>query len=204
MTIKKIFLLLIIISPFFWWPILNHSHLVSNIYLQTPKFIKTKITSVFNNTQYIAEFRWNDSNDFNRPIAARVFYNKSELVINELFVYLNNLNPRFYFQAGDGQTDSPSHVEPIAILLLPISFLGFFRLLKNKKPKIILIGLISCFLGYITGQANFYFLFPTALFYLYTSAYEISFWTKKTQFIFLTLLIIYSLFLFFRMDLIFR
>jgi hypothetical protein len=204
MTIKKIFLILIIISPFFWWQFFVKPNLFLKVYSQTPQFIKTKITSIFNNTNYIAEFRWNDATKDNRPLAARFFYNKSELLVNEIFVYINNVNPRFYFQSGDGQTDSPPHIEPIAILLLPVSIMGIFRLIKNKKTKVLLIGLISCFIAYITGQPNFYFLFPTALFYLYLSAYEISFWKKKSQLIFFTILIIYSLFLFFRVNLIFR
>jgi hypothetical protein len=198
MTIKKIFLILIIISPFFWWQFFTKSNSIFTNYSQTPQFIKNKITSIFVDTRYIAEFRWNDATKDNRPIAARVFYNKSQLLVSQLFVYINNLNPRFYFQSGSGGVDSPSKVEPIAILLLPVSFMGIFRLIKNKKFKIIIFGLLSCFLGFITNQVNFYFLFPTALFYLYTSAYEISFWKKKTQFIFLIILIIYSLYLFFR------
>jgi hypothetical protein len=204
MTIKKIFIILIIISPFFWWQFITKPNFILKNYSQIPSFIKNKTTSIFRNTQYIAEFRWNDSTKDNRPLASRFFYNKSELILNEFIIYLNNLNPRFYFQSGSGQLDSPPKTEPIAVLLLPISFMGIFRLIKNKKTKIIFIGLISCFLGYITGQISFYFLFPTALFYLYTSAYEISFWTKKTQYLFLTLLIIYSLFLFFRVNFIFR
>ncbi|MFA5750282.1 MAG: hypothetical protein WC895_03610 [Candidatus Shapirobacteria bacterium] len=204
MTIKKIFLILIIISPIFWWQFLAKPNKIFQEYKQIPLFIKNKVSSIFKNTQYIAEFRWNDTTKDNRPIAARFFYNKSQLIVGESIIYLNNLNPRFYFQSGSGQPDSPPQIEPIAILLLPISFMGIFRLIKNKKFKIIFVGLISCFFGYITGQINFYFLFSTALFYLYTSAYEISFWTKKTQRIFFSILIIYSLFLFFRVNLIFR
>lgn len=204
MTVKKIFLFLIIISPFFWWQFISKPNLIFPQYSQTPKFIKTKVTSVFSHTQYISEFRWNDATKNNRPVAARVFYNKSQLLVNEFIIYLNGLNPRFYFQSGSGQTDSPPQIEPIAILLLPISFMGILKLAKNSRFKIIFIGFLSCFPGFITGQNSLYFLFPTALFYLYASAYEISFWPKKTQKIFLILLMTYTVFLFLRVNLIFN
>lgn len=202
MTIKKLFILLIIISPFFWWQFLSKPNLIFQKYIQSLKFIQTKISSIFTNTQYISEFRWNDATKDNRPFAARFFYNKSQLLINEFIYYLNGLNPRYYFQSGSGQTDCPPNIEPIAIFLLPISLLGIFRLIKKSHFKILIIGLISCFLGYITGQNSFYFFFPTALFYLYTGAYELSFWSKKYLYIFLAFLIIYSVFLFFRVNLI--
>jgi hypothetical protein len=196
MSLKKIFFIILVISPFFWWQFFNTKNKILSDYYQAPSFIKNKISSIFINTQYIDEFRWNDATKDNRPLIGKFFYNKSQYLITEFIIYLNNLNPRFYFQSGSGQTDSPPQIEPIAILLLPCSFLGIFRLAKKSKFKTLIVGIISCFLGYITGHTSFYFLFPTALFYLYTSSYEIISWHKKNQIIFLSFLIIYSLFLF--------
>jgi len=198
MSLKKILVILILISPFFWWQIINKSNFFIKQYRQIPSFVKNKISSVFENTSKIDEFRWNDVTRDNRPIFGKLFYNKSQLLVAEAINYLNNLNPRFYFQSGSGQLDSPPQIEPIAILLLPCSILGIFRLIKKNQFKILLIGLLSCFLGFITGQTNFYFLFPTAIFYLYTSAHEISFWKPKNQKIFLSILFAYTIFLFFR------
>lgn len=204
MSLKKIFLLLLLISPFFWWQFLNRQNPIFSEYAKTPSYIQNKVSSIFRNTQYIDEFRWNDLTKDNRPLAAKFFYNKSRFISDEFIIYLNNLNPRFYFQSGSGQVDSPPQIEPIAILLLPISFIGIFKLIHAKKFKTILIGLISCFLGYIAGQTNIYFLFPTGLFYLYTGAYTLSFWSPKNQKIFLFILILYSIFLFLRVNLIFN
>lgn len=201
MKTVKILLILIILSPFFWWQLINPNNELVNNYSLAPSFIKNKITSIFTNTQYIDEFRWNDMIQ-DHPIVGKFFYNKSNFFFKEIIIYLNNLNPRFYFQSGSGLTDSPPKIEPIAIILLPISILGIFKLLK-KTPFIILATLcLSCALGYFTGHPSIYFLFPTAFFYLYTSAYEISFWKTKNQLIYLSFFLLYSVFLFLRVKLI--
>ena len=204
MSFKKIFILLIIISPFFWWQLLNSQNQILSDYSKTPILIKNKISSIFNNNQYSEEFRWDNTTKNSPTVIGKKVYYKYHSLLNEGVKYINNLNPRFYFQSGSGQPDSPPQVEPIAILLLPISFLGIFKLIKKFKFKFLFIALISCFFAFITGQISFYFLFPTALFYLYTAAYEIFSWNLKYQKIFLSLLIIYSLFLFLRVNFIFN
>lgn len=198
MSLNKIFIILILISPFFWWQFLNKHNQIFFEYRQTPTYIKNKVASIFLNTKYIDEFRWNDVTINNHSLIGKLFYNKAHLVITEIVTYFNNLNPRFYFQSGSGQTDSPPQIEPIAFLILPCSLLGIFKLIKKYKYKIIILAVISCFFGYITGHSNIYYLFPTFLFYLFAGAYEIFFWTRNKQTIFLSILFIYSLFLFFR------
>lgn len=202
MKIKNIFILLIVISPFFWWQFITNKNKIFSEYRQIPNYINNKISSIFRDTRSIDEFRWNDITKDNRPFWGKFFYNKSHLLVSESIIYLNNLNPRFYFQSGSGQADSPPKIEPIAILLLPCAFLGLYKLVNKYKFKYLLIGLLSVFFGYITGQYNLYFLFPTALFYLYCSAYEISFWKYKNQKYFLSFLITYSLYIFLRVFLI--
>jgi hypothetical protein len=204
MNLKKIFIILLLISPFFWWQIINQKNNFISEYRQIPSYTKNKISSIFSNTQYIDEFRWNDVTKDNRTFWGKFFYNKSQLLISESIIYLNNLNPRFYFQSGSGQIDSPPNIEPIVIFLLPISFLGLFKLIKKNGIKFLLIGIFSVFLGYITGHYSFYFLFPTALFYLYSSAYEISLWKSKNQKLFLSLLFVYSLYLFLRVFILYK
>jgi len=198
MKLKNIFLILILLSPFFWWQFLSKQNKIFFEYQQSPFYIKNKISSIFKNTQYIDEFRWNDATKDGRPFLGKFFYNKSYLLISESIIYLNNLNPRFYFQSGSGQIDSPPNIEPIASILLPISFLGIFKLIKKKNYKFLLIGLFSVLLGYLTGHSTIYFLFPMALFYLYSSAYQISCLNIKKQKIFFLIFITYSLFLFLR------
>ncbi|MFA5532028.1 MAG: hypothetical protein WDA13_00315 [Candidatus Shapirobacteria bacterium] len=203
MSFKKIFILLILISPFFWWQFLNNQNQILSNYSKIPNFFGNKISSITNNDQYSEEFRWNNTINTPSIIAKKVYY-QTQSLLSEGVKYVNNLNPRFYFQSGSGQTDSPPQVEPIAIFLLPISFIGIFKLIKKFKFKILLIALASCLLAFMTGQISFYFLFPTALFYLYAAAYEIFSWKLKYQKIFLSLLIIYSLFLFLRVNFIFN
>lgn len=198
----KLFIFTLIISPLFWWQLISPQKQILSTYSNFPGYIHQKLSSLLLNTQYIDEFRWNDSSKDNRPLIGHFFYNKARIILDQIPIYLNNLNPRFYFQSGSGQIDSPPQVEPIIFLLFPISFAGIFRLIKNKKSKVILLGLISPIFGYLTGQTNFYFLFPTAIFYLYTAAYEVSFWKKKSILTYLTIISIYSLFLFFRVILI--
>lgn len=204
MKTKNIYLILLLISPFFWWQFLVNQNKIIFEYKKIPSYINKKVTSIFTNTKYIDEFRWNDVTKDNRPFWGRFFYNKSQLLVSESIIYLNNLNPRFYFQSGTGQLDSPPKIEPIAILLLPVTIVGLYRLIIKYKLKYLLIGLLSVLLGYISGQYNLYFLFPTALFYLYCSAYEISFWKPKNKKIFLLIFSIYSLYLFLRVFLITR
>lgn len=204
MKFKYIFILLIIISPFFWWQFLVRPNNILSEYQKIPSYIKIKTDSIFKNTNEIDEFRWNDQTKYNRPLLGKFFYNKSQLLIYESIIYLNNLNPRFYFQSGSGQSDSPPQIEPIAFILLPLTIVGLFKLIYKNNLKYIFILLTSVFLGYITGQYNFYFIFPTALFYLYCSAYEISLWKSKNQKIFLSIFILYSIFLFLRVFLITR
>lgn len=195
MNIKlKIFIFLLLISPIFWWQFINHNNPLDQ-YSKTFIYVKNKTSSIFTNTKYIDEFRWND-NLQNRSIVGRVFYNKSRFVFDQVFYYLNILSPRFYFQSGTGQPDSPPQVELIPFLLFPISFLGIFKIIKKQKYKTLFLFLVSCFPSYITGQSNIYFSFPIALFYLYFSSYELSYWHKKPLLIFLVILSIYSLFIF--------
>ncbi len=198
MKLKKIFIILLILSPFFWWQFFVSPKKIISEYRQIPTYIKNKVGSIFKNTQYIDEFRWNNLTKDNRPISAKVFYNKSHLLVSESIIYLNNLNPRFYFQSGSGQFDSPPQIEPIAIFLLPFSFMGLFKLIQKKNFKVLLFGLFSVLLGYLTGHSSFYFLFPSALFYLYTSAYQISLFKNKQQYLIIILLSVYTLFLFLR------
>jgi len=198
MSLKKIYILLIVISPFFWWQFINKQNQIFLNYLQVPSLILNKTTSIINNTQYSNEFIWNNSAKKDFSYIIKKSYYKIQSLLDESIKYINNLNPRFYFQSGSGQTDSPSKVEPIAILLLPCTFFGILKLFNKYKFKLLFIGLISCFLGYITALNNIYFLFPVALFYLYAAAYEIFSWNKKNQKLFLFILIFYNLFLFFR------
>jgi len=193
-TKLKIFIFLLIISPLFWWQFVNHNNSLVE-YKKTNFYIKEKTSSIFRNTKYIDESRWNDITQ-NRKLVGLFFYNKSRFIFNETFYFLNILNPRFYFQSGSGQSDSPPQVEPILFLLFPVSFLGIFRLIKNKKYKTLLLFPISCFFSYITGQSSLIFSFPVAFLYLYSSSYELSYWKKKTLLWFLLTLTIYSLFIF--------
>lgn len=202
MKFKYIFILLIIISPFFWWQFLAPQNKIIYEYKQVPSYIKNKISSVFKNTLYIDEFRWNDTTKYNRPFIGKLFYNKLQIIVSESIIYLNNLNPRFYFQSGSGQIDSPPQIEPIAFILLPLTIVGLFKLIYKNNLKYISILLTSVFFGYITGHYNLYFLFPASIFYLYCSAYEISLWKNKNQKLFLSLLAIYSIYLFLRVFLI--
>jgi hypothetical protein len=190
----KILLFLFLISPLFWFHLISSPQKIINEYSQTPNYIKQKISTIFSNTQYIDEFRWNDATKDNRPFIGKFFYNKARIAFDQIIVYLNYLNPSLYFQIGQ--------IEIISFLLFPISFAGIFRLLKNKRNKLLFIWLSSCFLVFLTGQQNIYFLLPIAIFYLYFSAYELSFWKKKTLFLFLGVFFIYNLFLFLRSNII--
>jgi hypothetical protein len=190
----KLFLLLFFISPFFWFHLTSSPKEFKSEYSQAPTYIRQKINTVFTDTQYIDEFRWNDATKDNRPFAGKFFYNKSRFLFDQIIIYLNFLNPSLYFQVGK--------IEIIPCLLFPISLAGIFRLLKNKKQKILLLGLLSPIFAYLTQRQNIYFLFPVVFFYLYLAVYELSFWKKKYLTVFLSLIIIYNIFLFLRSTLI--
>lgn len=200
MSFKKIFIFLVIISPFFWWQFFNNKNEIFYYYSSTPKLIKNKVVSIFTNNQFAEEFIWNDTSTSSPFVVGKKIYYSFQTILGEVFKYINNLNPRFYFQSGSGQADSPPNVEPIAILLLPCSILGIFKLFKIYKLKVLFYALISCFLGYITGQTSLYFLFPTAIGYLYSAAFEIYSLKFKYKTIYILILVIYSLFLFFRVN----
>lgn len=186
----KIFLLILLISPIFWHYSITSPQKFISEYSQTPTYIKQKLSSILSDTRRIDEFRWNDITKDNRPLTGNLFYNKIRLIFDQFVVYLNILNPSQYFQFGQ--------IEIIPCLLFPISLAGIFRLLKNKQTKILLIGIFSCFFAFITGQQNIYFIFPTAIFYIYLAAFELSFFKKPALYGVISLLIFYNLFLFFR------
>jgi hypothetical protein len=188
----KLFLLIFFISPFFWFHLINSPNKFITEYSQAPHYLQQKINTLFTNTQYIDEFRWNDVTKDNRPLLGKFFYNKTRFLFDQVIIYLNFLNPSLYFQIGK--------IEIISCLLFPIFIAGIFRLLKNNQQKLFLIGLLTPVLAFLTQRQNIYFLFPVALFYLYLSVYELSFWQKKYLISFLVLLVFYNLFLFLRFN----
>lgn len=186
----KIFLLILLISPIFWHYSITSPQKIISEYSQTPIYIKQKMSSVLSDTRYIDEFRWNDITKDNRPLVGNLFYNKARLFFDQFVVYLNLLNPSRYFQFGS--------IEVIPCILFPVSLAGIFRLLKNKQTKILLIGLFSCFFAFVTGQQSIFFIFPTAVFYIYLASLELSFFKKPALYSTLFLLLFYNLFLFLR------
>lgn len=186
----KIFLLILLVSPIFWHYSVSSPQKFISEYSQTPIYIKQKMSSILSDTRHIDEFRWNDITKDNRPLIGNLFYNKARLIFDQFVVYLNLLNPSRYFQFGQ--------IEIIPCLLFPISLAGIFRLLKNKQSRILLFGLFSCLFAFFTGQESIYFIFPTAGFYIYLAAFELSFFKKPALYSVISLLVCYNLFLFFR------
>lgn len=125
----------------------------------------------------------------------RIFFNKINVLFNEIFLSASFLNPRYYFYSGDGSVLSPGVVEPLAFVLFPFFIIGFINLLNNKKFNLLLFTVIFAFINYFISPQNILFLTPIAIIYFYISIRNIPKPLKKP-------IIFYSLFLITRLILI--
>ena len=192
---NKKYLIIILLSPLFWWTIiLNFPRFITEI-SKDPFYISTQSRFIFSETNLkkVDDLRWYDQTHSLNPFS-QLFFNKITLIINETFEGVGNFGPKTFFFSGDSAGGSPKAVEPIPLILLPVSFLGILRLLKHKS-KILLILPVLALIPLLTGQSTLFYLFPVGFFYIHAGIYELSFWKDKHSRLFLLLFILYSLYL---------
>lgn len=193
MSFRSKYILLLILSPGAWWPLLKINLLLPQ-WLGASSNFGSKINSLLD-TQRIAliqSLRWANLESSGAVfIASKFLYNKATILVSEFMSFLSFFSPRIYFQAGDGSPFSPSNVEPIPILLFPFWAYGIFLCIKNKNYRPIAATVIFALIAFLFGQANLAFLLPVLLLYVYFAAYTI-------QVKYIPLVAIYSIFIIIR------
>jgi hypothetical protein len=79
------------------------------------------------------------------------------------------VNPRLYFQSGDGTELSPKGVEPVSSILFLLWLMGLYYFLSKKQFKHIFISLGFALIAFVIGKRSMAFLFPVLLSYVYFS-----------------------------------
>lgn len=191
---------LIIITPVFWWVLLNFVDVISE-FVKTPLYIQRKFGGIYSveNLRNTVELRWINVETVREGFYPRLFYNKLTVLVDQFFDYLTLFSPKLYFQQGGNGISSPPGVEPIPILLYPFFIMGLHFLIQKKKLLPLTMLFLSSTIAFIADQRNFYFLFPTVIVYLSISNRGLQVIRKKKLLKYFSLiLLIYSGFLFLR------
>jgi len=198
MRTRTLFFLLLLVSPVFWWIILQPSKIFSDV-VKTPSNISNKVANVASEEKVlgIQDMRWAQvDTEGTTSIVSKIFYNKFLTIPDEAIDYLTFLLPKFYFQAGDGSQLSPPGVEPIAAILFPFFIIGTVGLIKEKKLKVFFVILASSFVAYVSGRKTISFLFPVLLGYLYLASVGIlRIRNTKLKKVVIIFVVIYSLYM---------
>lgn len=168
---KKIFFLLLILTPGFWFTFLQPQKVFTEL-SKSPKYFETKINSMFStermtNLNTLKEIGGERS--LVNIVMPEIFYNRISILVDEFFSYTSFITPRFYFQAGDGGKLSPPNTEPIAAILFPMWLFGIVVLIKKKKFLIIYLLFGFALLAFMFGQRDMAFLWPVLIINLYIS-----------------------------------
>lgn len=186
----KELLLLLIVSPAFFWTIW-HVPLFISEWSKVFSYTQRNLSSILapDKLRYIEDMRWNS------PLSGLV-YNKGLVLVDDFFSYLSFFSPRLFFQAGDGTGFSPPAVEPIAGPLFFFWILGLVSAVKKKNFRFFALLFILGVPAFLAGRRNLAYLFPVLLFYILI-AYEgiKSFVSSKNKKFILAIYIVYSLFL---------
>lgn len=167
--LKKVVFVLIA-SPFLIWTLLHFPGILKE-WKKMPDYFRNNIHSIISSDKLskVDEERWNSFGSKNKGNVAKIFYNKGTVILDDLFTVASNLNPRVYFQAGDGTNLSPPKVEPLVFPLFVFWIIGLLKLIKYKNFKLILWSVFFAFFVYIFGQRNMAYLFPILIIYLIIS-----------------------------------
>lgn len=186
MNKKIIYILLILLTPFFWWNLL-HPKIIISEYLKLPQYIKNQQKQYFSVEKLIpvGDTRWHSINSS----IGRIFFNKLYIIPDEIFYGLKTIFPKSFFSPS-------SEPNSISYLLLPFCIIGFLDLIKEKKYLYIYLYFLTILIPIITGQNSKYFLIPTFCLYLYFCSNYLKNLPKKTNIILFILLIIHNLYIF--------
>lgn len=201
MTYHKTFLvffIFLLLSPLTWQLVINRSQVI-DYWRQTPHYIQVHFTQFYPgvNQQNIDAMRWSSSTLGESRHLFTLFFNKYSYFFNHLFDYFYGYKPLLYFNRGDGSTLTSSRVEPVAILLLPLSLYGFYFSLN--RPKRLLAFFLAAIPSFLTNNYFFPFILPIFLFYLYFAALALVKLSLRLQKAYLLVFLIYSVFLFSRL-----
>lgn len=168
---SRIFILLLILTPGFWWLLLRPVEVFTEL-SRAPQYFSQRLQNVYSEDRLakIRTVRWaNRDQKTSTQVMSRLFYNKGTILVDEFFSFTSFLSPRFYFQAGDGSNLSPPGVEPIPFILLPLFIWGIVLSLKRHKHIYLLAMFLLAFLAFLFGQRNMAFLWPVLVMAVYFS-----------------------------------
>ncbi len=182
MKIKLIFLLILFTSPGFWQVFFQPQAFFSQV-IQFPKYVSQTVTAKIKSTEYstrLQEMRWGGRALHREDTISKILYFRHIVILNEMFEFIQNASPKFFFLAGDGSNFSPRRIEPISSILFPFWIIGITTLIREGKKKVGWLFLLFCFIGYISGHKNLVFLFPLFLLQIYICSVGVSLFGKKT------------------------
>lgn len=183
MKVKNIFFLILLTSPGFWQVLFQPQAFFSQV-IQFPKYATQTIKSKLQSTEYatrLQEIRWGGRALHREDFVSKALYFRHIIVINEIFEFIQNASPKFFFLAGDGSNFTPRRIEPISSILFPFWIIGVITLINKKSIKAGLLFLVFSFIGYISGHKNLVFLFPLFLLQIYICSVGVSRFGKKTH-----------------------
>lgn len=171
MKTKFLFLLLLLTSPSFWLVLTRFPQAVS-YWQKLPQSIVATVKSKSQSQYliYIDELRWGGRSLHRNDLLSRVLYNKTLFILNEFFDFIQYVQPKLYFLAGDGSVFSPRRLEPISSLLFPFWILGILKIMKSRNSLFVIPYSTFMFIGYASGQKNLALLFPILILNVYISA----------------------------------
>lgn len=165
---SKMIILLLIMSPGFWFPILKLNSAIGE-FKNAPSYFQNK-TNLFTKErlEVVDTMRW-ANRDFSAEdkLYSKLFYNKATIIVDEFASYMSLFSPRYYFQSGDGSGFSPTNVEPILLVLFPFWLMGIYYLVKSKKMRPIYLYLFSALLIFMFGKRELPFTWIMIVFNLY-------------------------------------
>lgn len=188
---------LVLMTPWFWWMVF-HAGAVAKEFLKIPTYTSQRVSGVYteSNLKFVEDLRWVNLHVYQQPFRARFFYNKLTVMVNELLKVMDYISPRLYFQSGDGSNLSPPGVEPIPVIFFPFWLIGIFTLVKKKTFKPLLLSLLFAFIAFVIGRRTLSFLLPNLFLYVYIAGSGMkAVISKKKMKIWLSLFLIYSLYL---------
>ena len=165
-----LYALVCIVNPFFWYLSLNLGKII-DAWSNIPTFIINKTDSIFAlyNLRYILELRLYEN------FLSRFLFNKFTLLVNDMSEILSLISLKTYFI--DNKVFNK--FELIHFFFIPIWFIGFYALFKNRKLWPFIALFITGFIVYISDQKNLNFFVLPSFVHAYIIYYGFRFLYEK-------------------------
>lgn len=187
----KIFGILLLMSPFFWWTFSKPLDVLKNI-AETPKksFVEVKETFSDEWLAPVNAMRVPGTAYSSPTLISSLFYNKLHVVMTKAMNSLSRLEPGLYFTSGA----LPAKVEAIPLIFFPMALMGLAEALRASLKVTLGIALLSAAASFIVASEAV--IMETAIFvtYLYLIALGIKSLPKRWLYLGTPVFLMYVLF----------